>query len=334
MLRLPHFRYLAPRNLEEATEMLAREGEQAMLVAGGTDLYPNMKRRQFTPPVLIGLRGIASLKGISGSPEQGLSIGAGTTLTTIAEHPVIQQHYAALAIAAGSVSTPQLRNAGTLGGNLLLDTRCNYYNQTEFWRQSIGYCMKKDGDICLVAPGSPRCWAISSADTAPVLVSLEATVRLVSARGERVLPVRDLFRDDGMHPYTKAADEILSEIILPPAGNWHSTYMKLRRRGSFDFPILGVAAALRFAHDGNVADARITLGAVASHPVEAKEAAALLVGQRLTPEVIDAAAASAAKRSKPLDNADLTINYRKQVTTVYVRRALNDLVQRADKEGR
>src|SRR5205807_5847478 len=151
MLRLPPFRYLSPRTLSEAARMLAQEGEQAMLVAGGTDLYPNMKRRQFTPPVLIGLRGIASLKGIGGSPEQGLQVGAGTTLTMLAEHPAIQQHYAALATAAASVSTPQLRNAGTIGGNLLLDTRCNYYNQTEFWRQSIGYCMKKDGDICLVA---------------------------------------------------------------------------------------------------------------------------------------------------------------------------------------
>lgn len=326
MLRLPPFRYLAPRRLDEATQMLVQEGEQAMLVAGGTDLYPNMKRRQFTPPVLIGLRGIASLKGIGGSPEQGLQVGAGTTLTMLAEHPAIQQHYPALATAAASVSTPQLRNAGTIGGNLLLDTRCNYYNQTEFWRQSIGYCMKKDGDICLVAPGSPRCWAISSADTAPVLVSLGALVHLVSVRGERVVPVRELFRDDGMHPYTKEADEILSEIILPPANGWHSTYLKLRRRGSFDFPILGVAAALRFADDGSVADARITLGAVASHPVEATEAAALLIGQRLTPEVIDAAASSAAKRSKPLDNADLTINYRKQVTTVYIRRALTYFV--------
>src|SRR5579875_3701510 len=323
MLRLPPFRYLAPHSLDEAAEMLAREGEQAMLVAGGTDLYPNMKRRQFTPRVLIGLRGIASLKGISGSPEQGLRIGAATTLTTIAEHPVIQQYYAALAIAAGSVSTPQLRNAGTLGGNLLLDTRCNYYNQTEFWRQSIGYCMKKDGDICLVAPGSPRCWAISSADTAPVLVSLEAMVRLISARGERLVDVRELFRDDGMHPYNREPDEILSEVLLPPADGWRSAYLKLRRRGSFDFPILGVAIALRTAEDGIVRDARITLGAVASHPVEASNAAALLTGQHLTPEAINAAATLAARRAKPLDNADLSMNYRKQMTTIYVRRALN-----------
>jgi 4-hydroxybenzoyl-CoA reductase subunit beta len=322
MLRLPPFRYLAPGTIEQATHMLAREGEQAMLVAGGTDLYPNMKRRQFTPPVLIGLRGIAALKHISGSPDQGMRVGAGVTLTTLANHPAFVEQYAALATAAGSVSTPQLRNMGTIGGNLLLDTRCNYYNQTEFWRHSIDYCMKKDGEVCLVAPGSPRCWAISSADTAPVLVCLDAQVRLVSVRGERVIPVRELFRDDGMNPYTRANDEILSEIILPPANGWRSVYLKLRRRGSFDFPILGVAAALRFAGDGTVADARITLGAVASHPVEATDAAKLLTGQRLTSELISEVATLAAKRSKPLDNADLTINYRKQVTPVYIRRAL------------
>jgi 4-hydroxybenzoyl-CoA reductase subunit beta len=326
MLRLPPFQYRAPRSLDEAAQMLSQEGERAMLVAGGTDLFPNMKRRQFTPPVLIGLRAIPTLKSIHGSAEQGLRIGSGVTLTRLAEHPLLLEHYPALAAAAGSVSTPQLRNVGTIGGNLFLDTRCNYYNQTEFWRQSIGYCMKKDGDVCLVAPGSPRCWAISSADSAPVLVSLDAQARLVSVRGERLIPVRKLFRDDGMHPYTKAPDEILSEIILPPADGWRSVYLKLRRRGSFDFPILGIAVALRTAGDGTVADARITLGAVASYPVEATEAASLLLRHRLTPEIIHEVATLAAKRAKPLDNADLTINYRKQVTPIYIRRALNSLV--------
>jgi 4-hydroxybenzoyl-CoA reductase subunit beta len=327
MLRLPPFRYLAPRTVEQAVELLAQEGEQAMLVAGGTDLYPNMKRRQVTPPVLIGLRAITSLKTMSGSPEQGLRIGAGVTLSRLASHPLVQEQYPALATAAASISTPQLRNMGTLGGNLLLETRCNYYNQTEFWRRSIGYCMKKDGDVCLVAPGSPRCWAISSADTAPVLVSLDARVRLVSARGERVLPVRELFRDDGLVPYTRAWDEMLTEVLLPPADGWRSVYLKLRRRGSFDFPILGVAAALRLREDGTVIGARLTLGAVASHPVEASEAAGLLLGQRLSPELIDEVAVTAAKRAKPLDNADLTINYRKQVTPVFVRRALKQLME-------
>jgi 4-hydroxybenzoyl-CoA reductase subunit beta len=326
MLRLPPFRYLAPRDIVQAARMLAHEGESAMLVAGGTDLYPNMKRRQFTPSALIGLRGVASLRRIEGSPEQGVRIGAGVTLTTLANHPIIKQYYPALATAAGSISTPQLRNMGTIGGNLLLDTRCNYYNQTEFWRKSIGYCMKKDGDVCLVAPGSPRCWAVSSADSAPVLVSLDARVRLVSERGEREIPVRELFRDDGIAPYTKAADEILTEVILPPAGGWSSVYLKLRRRGSFDFPILGVAAALRLDADGTIAEARLTLGAVASHPVEATEAAARLVGQHPTPELLEEVAQLAAKRAKPLDNADLTINYRKQVTPVYVKRALKAIV--------
>jgi 4-hydroxybenzoyl-CoA reductase subunit beta len=333
MLRLPPFRYLAPRTLDEAVQMLAQEGEQAMLVAGGTDLYPNMKRRQFTPPVLVGLRGVTALKHISGSPEEGMRIGSGVTLTALANHPLLLEHYPALATAAEAVSTPQLRNMGTIGGNVLLDTRCNYYNQTEFWRQSIGYCMKKDGDICLVAPGSPRCWAISSADTAPVLVSLNANVRLVSMRGERVLPIREIFRDDGMRPYMKDADEILSEILLPAADGWQSTYLKLRRRGSFDFPILGVAIALRFSEDRTVANAHLTLGAVASHPVEATDAANMLIGERLTPELINTVATVAAKRAKPLDNADLTINYRKQVTPVYIRRALGQFLSMESTKG-
>lgn len=223
MLRLPPFRYLAPSTLAEATRMLSEEGEQAMLVAGGTDLYPNMKRRQFTPQMLIGIGNLPELSHIEGSPKDGMRIGAGVTLTRLAEHPSIQNAYPALAIAAGSVSTLQLRNMGTLGGNILLDTRCNYYNQSEFWRHSIGYCMKKDGKICLVAPGSPRCWAISSADTVPVLLSLSAHVQLVSARGERVLPIQELYRDDGMHPYTREPDEILREIYLPAAEGWKST---------------------------------------------------------------------------------------------------------------
>src|SRR5437667_10608835 len=324
MLRLPPFRYLAPNTIEQAAYMLAQEGERAMLVAGGTDLYPNMKRRQFTPPVLIGLRGIAALKHISGSPEQGMRVGAGVTLTTLANHPAFIAHYAALATASGSVSTPQLRNMGTIGGNVLLDTRCNYYNQTEFWRHSIDYCMKKDGDVCLVAPGSPRCWAISSADTAPVLVSLDAQVRLVSVRGERVLPVRELFRDDGMNPYTRANAELLSEIILPPADGWHSTYLKLRRRGSFDFPILGVAVALRMEGDV-VRDARLVIGAVASQPRPASAAAAALVGERLTPELITRVADLAAWPAKPLDHTDFTHPYLQKMTRLFVARALASL---------
>ena len=157
-----------------------------MLVAGGTDLYPNMKRRQFEPKVLVGLAGVAELRGVRGNAREGFTIGAGTTLSAIARHPEIVRHYPGLATAAGLVSSPQLRNMGTIGGNLCVDTRCNYYNQTFAWRKAIGFCMKKDGDICLVAPGSPRCWAVSSSDTAPVAWSLGAQVRLAGPAGERV----------------------------------------------------------------------------------------------------------------------------------------------------
>lgn len=333
MLRLPPFRYVAPDTPAEAARLMADYGERAMIVAGGTDLFPNMKRRQFTPDVLVGLAGLRELRGIAGDPGAGMAIGALTTLAEVAAHPAIRAAYPALAQAAGLVSTPQLRNAGTLGGNLCVDTRCTYYNQTEFWRASIGYCMKKDGDICLVAPGSPRCWAIASSDCAPALISLGAQVRLVSPRGERVIPVAALYHDDGMAYLAKAHDEVLAEALLPPALGWRSVYGKLRRRGSFDFPILGVAVALLQDDGGTVRDARIVLGAVASRPVEAAEAARMLVGARLDAELIAEVAAVAARPAKPLDNADLTISYRKQMASVYVRRALEALARGSGLNG-
>jgi 4-hydroxybenzoyl-CoA reductase subunit beta len=213
---------------------------------------------------------------------------------------------------------------GTIGGNVCVDTRCNYYNQSYAWRKAIGFCMKKDGDICLVAPGSARCWAVSSSDTAPVLWSLDARVRLVSAAGERTVPIGELYRDDGIEYLTRRPDEILAEILLPPADGWASAYLKLRRRGSFDFPVLGVAVALR--RDGDrVEDARIVLGAVASLPRECRQAAAALVGQRLTPELITRVADLAAGPSKPLDNTDYAHFYRKKMTRVFVARALRRL---------
>ncbi len=324
MIRLPPFTYLAPRTLGDAARALAEHGGDAMVVAGGTDLYPNMKRRQFEPKVLVGLRGIRELRGVRGSAPEGLTIGAGTTLSAVAAHPEVGARYPALAAAAGLVSSPQLRNMGTLGGNVCVDTRCNYYNQSFEWRKAVGFCMKKDGDICLVAPGSPRCWAVSSSDTAPVLWSLGATVRLVAATGERTVPVSGLYRDDGIAYLAKQPDEILADVMLPPADGWKSAYLKLRRRGSFDFPVLGVAVALRL-HGGRVGEARIVLGAVASTPRPAESAAAALAGERLTPEVIARVADLAAGPSKPLDNTDFTHPYRKKMTRVLVARALRSL---------
>jgi 4-hydroxybenzoyl-CoA reductase subunit beta len=321
MIRLPAFTYVSPRTVEQAVRAVAEAGPDAMLVAGGTDLYPNMKRRQFEPKTLVGLRGIRELRGVHGSAREGMRIGACTTLTAVATHAGLAEGYRGLATAAGLVSSPQLRNMGTLGGNVCVDTRCNYYNQSYEWRKAIGFCMKRDGDICLVAPGSPRCWAVSSSDTAPALWSLGAQVRLIGPGGERTVPIGALYQDDGIQYLSKRADEILTEIVLPPADGWRSAYLKLRRRGSFDFPVLGVAAALRLEGDV-VRDARIVLGAVASLPREAPKAAEVLRDQRLTAATIEAAAEAAAGPAKPLDNTDLTHPYRKKVTRVYVARAL------------
>jgi 4-hydroxybenzoyl-CoA reductase subunit beta len=320
MLRLPHFQYLAPRDLGEATSMLAEYGPQAVVVAGGTDLYPNMKRRQQEPPVVIGLRGITSLKAIE-PHGTALRIGATASLHDVATHPTVRDRYPALATAAGLVSTPHLRRMGTLGGNLCLDTRCTYYDQSYHWRKSVDFCLKKDGGICWVAPGSSRCWAVSSSDTAPVAVALRARLHLVSASGERSVEAGEFFRDDGILYLTRRPDEILSSIEFPELEGWHMTYEKLRRRGSFDFPILGVAAAVKLT-DGVVEDARLVLGAVGSSPVDQSKLAEPLVGTRPSLQAIQAVAAAAYKGARPLDNTDLNYAWRKKMARVYVERAL------------
>jgi 4-hydroxybenzoyl-CoA reductase subunit beta len=323
MMRLPEFRYVAPRTAREAAQLLADNGPQAMAVAGGTDLYPNLKRRQFDAKFLVGLRRIEGARGIHANGS--LRLGALTTLAEVAEDVAVLSRWPAVAKAAGLVASPMLRNAATVGGNLCVDTRCNYYNQSEFWRASIGYCMKKDGDICLVAPGSHICWALSSSDTAPVMIALGARVRLAAPSGERDIPVASLYGTDGIAYLAKRADEVLTEIEVPDRSGWRATYRKLRRRGSIDFPIVGVAAAVRLGSGGVVEDARIVLGAVHTHPVEAKDAADFLRGKALEPETIEMAAGIAYKPAKPLDNADLAYAWRKRMVRIEVARALREL---------
>ena len=216
---------------------------------------------------------------------------------------------------------------GTIGGNLCIDTRCTYYNQTYHWRKSLGFCLKKDGDTCWVALSSPRCMAVSSSDCAPVAIALGAQVRLVGPQGERMIPAQALYHDDGLQYLDKAPDEILVSIHLPALEGWRMTYLKLRRRGSIDFPILGVAVALKLEGDGVCSDARIVLGAVASRPVVADAAARLLVGNEITPELIEAAAEAAYKPAKPLDNTDMALGYRKKMVKVYVTRALSEVAR-------
>jgi 4-hydroxybenzoyl-CoA reductase subunit beta len=330
MLRLPTFTYRQPRTLREALAMKADAGPEGMYVAGGTDLYPNMKRRQQEPRTVISLMGIPELQAIGRSGGRvggGLEIGACITLTDLAARPPVRQTAQAVGVAATLVSTPLLRNMGTLGGNLCIDTRCNYYDQSYEWRKAIDFCMKKDGKICWVAPSSPRCWAVSSSDVAPVMVAIGADYVLTSAAGDRVVPAARFYHNDGINYLTKQPDEILTAVRLPAPDGWDAVYHKLRRRGAFDFPVLGVAAWVRW-NGATVADARIVLGGVASHPQEVAEAGAALVGSALEPDAIGRAAEAAFRPSKPMDNTDFDLSWRKQMTRVYTMRALEELRSR------
>ena len=313
MLRLPWFEYRAPRSLAEAAKILAGEGPAAMLIAGGTDLLPNMKRRHQAPKVLVSLRHVDELRQLNGG------FGSGLTLSEVVKS---EKTPTALRQAAAQVATPHLRNMGTLGGNLCLDTRCTYYNQTYEWRKAIDFCLKKDGTTCWVATASKRCVAVSSTDTAPALIALNAAVRLVNENAEREIPVEALYKNDGIDYLSRRPDEILTEVKVP--SGWQSTYWKLRRRGSFDFPILGVAAALKFSGEV-VEDARIALGAVASRPFLVDKAGEFLKGKKLTDEVIAQAAGLVANRAKPMDNTDMDLYWRKEVADDFAGYALREL---------
>jgi 4-hydroxybenzoyl-CoA reductase subunit beta len=326
MIRLPRFSYEAPTSLAEAAarlaEAVARPGG-AMLVAGGTDLIPNMKRRQQVPATVIGLRGVAELRARRANGS--IVLGAMTTLTSIVRDEALRKACPGLVQAAAQVATPHLRNMATIGGNLCLDTRCTYYDQTYEWRKAINFCMKKDGDICWVATSSPKCLAVSSTDTAPMLQALGARVRLVSAAGEREILVGDLFNNDGMHYLTRRADEILADVAIPDQAGWMSAYWKLRRRGSFDFPVASVAVAAKLNPAREVEDLRIVLGAVASRPMAVPLAASLASGKVLGDELIAALADAAYPFGKPMDNTDYDLAWRKKMIRPLVEYALRDV---------
>ncbi|HVS05447.1 MAG TPA: FAD binding domain-containing protein [Candidatus Dormibacteraeota bacterium] len=323
MLRLPRLQYLRPRSIAEATE-LAAQNPGAMFIAGGTDLVPNLKRRQFDVTTLISLNALPDGRRVEGDVKHGVTIGGGATLDALAQHDLLAGPFRALAQACGSVSTPQVRYMGTLGGNLLVDPRCNYYNQTYSWRKAVGFCMKKDGDICLVARSSPRCWAVSSSDSAPAALALNAHITLRGVKGTRRIPSADLYKDDGIDYTTKTADEIITAVELPAVeGRMTSAYWKLRRRPAFDFPILGVAVAIAW-DEGVVREARGALGAVGSHPVDITAFLKPLHGKRPADDLIADVANAADKPSRPLDNTDLSHYWRKRMSKVYIERALRD----------
>jgi 4-hydroxybenzoyl-CoA reductase subunit beta len=323
MLRLPAYRYHAPRRLAEALELLARFGDEARVVAGGTDLIPNMKHRLFEPGHLIGLSRIDELHGIE-TGDGWLTIGAAETLSSVAAHPEVRDATPALAEAARHVAGPQIRNRATIGGNLCLDTRCTYYNQTEFWREALGYCLKKDGDTCHVTRVGRKCVAAHSADTPPALMVLDAELEVAGVESTRVVPVRDLFVADGIRNLRLEPGEILKRIRIPVRPTTRAIYRKLRQRGAVDFPLLTVVVAAEY-DDGRWSDVRGVVTGLGSRPRALTGWDAIASEGRLDDDVIDRLAERAHAQCHPLENMIVDPDWRRAMVPVEVARALRSL---------
>jgi len=326
MLRLPQFSVESPATLEGALELLAAHAGRALPIAGGTDLLPNLKHRIAEPELLVSLANVAELRGIRVDDEGALVIGAMTPLDAVAHHPEVQARAPALAQAAGLVASPQIRRMGTLGGNVMLDTRCRYINQTHFWRKALGFCLKKDGSLCHVVAGGQKCVAAASNDTAPALMSLGGELGFRSKGGERRAKVDELWKSDGVFNKRSGLDELLVSVRVPAQRSGHrGAYGKLRERGSFDFPQLGIAVRVDL-EGGSVADADVCVVALQARPLRLKGVAELLKGTRPgEPSFADAVeklGERAHQQCHPMPNIPGDPEYRREMVPIYVRRTL------------
>src|SRR5215831_11183753 len=298
-MSLPSFRLLRPSRLNEAVQMLAEHSAEVKIVAGGTDLLPSMKQKLFTPQYLLDLRSLRELQGIEAS-DDGVSIGALATLSTIEHSALIRRDYPVLHAAVRTIASPVLRNMGTIGGNICLDTRCLWYNQSLLWRKSCGFCLKKDGDLSHVAPGGKFCWAAFSADTPPALLCLGAELEIAGAGGLRRVSLSEFYVNDGIIRLHLKANEIVTRLHLPESTmGWRGSYQKLRVRGSIDYPLAGVAVALKM-NRGRVEDARMAITAVNPAPHLVKDIDARLIGAEVGTELAEAIGEVAARTAKPL----------------------------------
>ena len=321
-MSVPAFQLLRPRNLDAAVSLLAKHAGDLKVIAGGTDLLPSMKQKLFTPPFLLDLRGVDELRGIRTMPDGGISIGVLTTLAAIEHSPSIRRDYPVLYHAARTIASPVLRNMGTLGGNICLDTRCLWYNQSLLWRKSCGFCLKKDGDLCHVAPSSKICWAAFSGDTPPALLCLGAEVEIAGTNGVRRVPLAEFYVNDGIVRLHLSASEIVARIYSPATSQgWHGSYEKLRVRGSIDYPLAGVAVALKF-RQGRVEDARMAITAVNPAPHLVKDVDATLLGMEVNAELAEQIGELAGRTAKPLTTSALTPEYRREMVRVFARRAV------------
>ncbi len=320
-MSLPQFKLLRPRTVEEAVAFLARHSGNIRVLAGGTDLIPSMQQKLFEPEFVLDLRRVGGIKGIR-QTDEGIEIGALTALSEIEHSDFLRRHYSVLALAAATVASPVLRNMGTIGGNICLDTRCLWYNQSLTWRKGCGFCIKKDGDLCHVAPGGAKCWAAFSGDTPPALLCLDAEIEIANAAGVRRMALRDFYTGDGVAYRQLDTGDLLTQVILPAsAAGYRGVYRKLRVRGSIDYPLAGVAVALKRLN-GRVVEGRVALTAVNPAPVLLKGASDALAGKIISQEVAEAIGDLAAKTAKPLTTSALTPEYRREMIRVFTRRAL------------
>ncbi len=318
MLPLPEFALLRPGSVDECVALLA-EHPDAKLVSGGTDLIPSMKYGIFAPDTVVSTAHIAALRGITATADGGVSIGAGATLWDVRHHPDVVARYPTLSAACATIATPTIQAMGTLGGNVMLDTRCTWYNQSTFWRRSLGGCLKCEGDICWVAPKGGGCYAANSADTVPVLQLLDASVTLQSADGSRSVPLSDFYDEDGRTWHTARPGELLTRIALPPPPRAWLAHRKLRPRGAIDYPLLLTAVRVDVDVDDRPIGGRVVVSALGPKPLEIAGAAdALARGD--TAAVADLAW----KQAFPLSTHTWPSLWRKKMVRVEVRRALAD----------
>jgi 4-hydroxybenzoyl-CoA reductase subunit beta len=337
-LSLPQFKLLRPRTVAEAVEFLAKhtarvgEGDSSAqnhpadvpirVIAGGTDLIPSMRQKLFEPEYVLDLRGVAEMKSIKPEADGGIEIGALTTLKAIERSEILRQRYPVLTEAAATVASPVLRNMGTIGGNICLDTRCLWYNQSLTWRKGCGFCIKKDGDLCHVAPGGTKCWAVFSGDTPPALLCLDAEIEIASATGVRRIPLQEFYTGIGDNYRRLQPNELVTRVFLPAgSANYTGIYRKLRVRGSIDYPLAGVAVAMRRSN-GHVAAARVAITAVNPAPMLLKGASAILAGKTVDETLAEAVGDLAARTAKPLTTSALTPEYRREMIRVFTKRAV------------
>jgi len=330
MMRLPKMDHCAPTTVAEAISFLDKHGAEAKVLAGGTDLVAACKLRNIRPALLVSLAGIPELKGVRFQEGEGLRIGAMTSLYDVRYDSSILHHYPALAQAAAAVGTVQLQYMGTLGGNLCLNTRCIFYNQSDAWRRSREVCFKMGGEFCHVVPKGKKCYAVFSADTVPALIALGAQLKLISSSGERMISAKELYTGDGREPIAVKSGELLTEIRIPqPVGRQDSSYLKYRLRGSIDFPLVGVAVRIDSNGDGVCTDCSVVLNAVGSAPVEVPGIRDLLKGKALTTDLVDQVAEKAIKSAHPVANtAGSTPAYRRKMAGTLTRRALLSVAHR------